>query len=175
MPAGANCFMGVGCYVGVRQMFWSPTQACTPLGMSYRTAGFLILTASISCDGDCALRPHAHGTFSVQQRGVQKLHHVLDLRVQLQHVALGNDVGQDRQEVISAVHPPCGEAGIFSPSFLSFMSYSLLLFFTQPRATIYKQRKPVDAARVPPSSSAHRTEFSWQMTLPCPASAYAIK
>lgn len=50
----------------------------------------------------------AERTFTVKQRGVEQLHHVLDLCVQLRHVALGHHVGQHGQEVISTIHPPCG-------------------------------------------------------------------
>ncbi len=49
-------------------------------------------------------------TFSLQQRRVQQLHHVLDLCVQLRHVTLSHHISQHWQEVIGTVHPPWKEA-----------------------------------------------------------------
>lgn len=43
------------------------------------------------------------GTFSLQQRGVQQLHHVLDLVVQLRQVTLSQHVGEHRKEVVGPV------------------------------------------------------------------------
>lgn len=51
------------------------------------------------------LRPEAEPTLSLQQRWVQQLHHVLNLRIQLRHVTLSHDVRQHGQEVIGAIHP----------------------------------------------------------------------
>lgn len=51
------------------------------------------------------LRPEAEPTLSLQQRWVQQLHHVLNLRMQLRHVTLSHDVRQHGQEVIGTIHP----------------------------------------------------------------------
>lgn len=48
-------------------------------------------------------------TLSLQQRWIQKLHHVLDLRVQLRHVTLSHHISQHGQEVIGTIHPPWRE------------------------------------------------------------------
>lgn len=50
-------------------------------------------------------RPETEPTLSLQQRWVQQLHHVLNLRIQLRHVTLSHDVRQHGQEVIGTIHP----------------------------------------------------------------------
>lgn len=50
-------------------------------------------------------RPETEPTLSLQQRRVQQLHHVLNLRIQLRHVTLSHDIRQHGQEVIGAIHP----------------------------------------------------------------------
>lgn len=49
-------------------------------------------------------------TLSLQQRWVQQLHHVLDLRVQLRHVTLSHNISQHGEEVIGSIHPAWKEA-----------------------------------------------------------------
>lgn len=49
-------------------------------------------------------------TLPLQQRGVQQLHHVLNLRIQLRHVTLSHHIRQHGQEVVGTVHPAWKEA-----------------------------------------------------------------
>lgn len=47
----------------------------------------------------------------MEQCGVQQLHHVQDLIVQLGHVALGQHICQHGQEVISTIQTTCEADG----------------------------------------------------------------
>lgn len=50
-------------------------------------------------------RHETEPTLSLQQRWIQQLHHVLNLRIQLRNVTLSHDVRQHGQEVIGTIHP----------------------------------------------------------------------